>query len=823
MRNFIFGLFIVSFLTACSGGGGPGGGITVEPTIPEPENVCLDLNASNLGLASPCVCNSGYDLNDQGQCEIPGGGTYTYNATYSDYYPQQSQTIACSGSNTTARTITYCLRSDNQFVSTTLCSDFSPTSTVSSKAGSVAVAATNGSLSNGTEYMTCSAGATTGSRDVVCNSNYSRTGTSVANYNCVLASYTATYTSYAPTQAATTACSGEVVTSRSIATCRRNSDNVLVANGFCSDSTPNATVLSKVGTISVSPTNPSLVNGNEYMSCLEGATSGGRAITCNSSYHIEGTALATQNCFANVKTCSPMPTGTTAGTQTWNGSTYNSCVATTCSAGYTLSSGSCVEDTSLASLLFKGKMALQIMADNSLEGWGLNEQSQLGQGDTSNKNAAVTINLGSGKTAKKVYSNGFSTCAILNDDSVKCWGSNTSGQLGVGDTTNRTTPTAVNLGSGFTAKELIVGGLSYCAILNDNSVKCWGKNSQGELGVGSNSNQTSPAAISFGVGRSVKKLIMTKSSSYNTSCAILDDDTLRCWGYNAQGQIGDASTTDRNTPRTISLGTGKTAKSVAFLNSTVSPDSVSTCAILNDDSLSCWGYNAQGKLGVGDTTNKTSPTAVNLGAGRTITKLYNHSLEAACALLDNSTVKCWGDNSVYQLADNTTTDKTSPQAVAFPSSKAVKEVYLGNDNSNCVVHTDLTLSCWGNNVRGQLGLSSSTTSFGTAQAVSLAKTVKKVVSSDYLICLINSDNTVSCSGDNVYGSLGTGSSSTLSTVFADVNLGSGKTAKELVSDNYGTCAVLNDNSVKCWGLNEKGKLGVGNNTSYYNSPQAVVY
>lgn len=827
--NLILTLGLMTILSACGGGGGGGGGTGGSPAPPSIP-ICLDSNSSNLGQSTPCICNAGYEISPDGtSCSAPTGTAYTYSASYTSYSPAQSATTACSGTVTTTRTMT-CVRSDSLVVSNSFCSaDPNPTSTVLSKAGSVIVTPTNPSLANGTEYLTCVAGATTGTRSILCDANYTILGSTLATQTCVAAAYNATFSTYSPTQAATTACSGTVTTTRTISSCRRVSDNVLVSNSLCTDPTPNSTVLSKPGVVAVTPTNPSLSNGFQYKSCLEGQTSGTEYISCSSNYHTEGSTLANQNCYSNTRSCSPMPIGVTAGTQTWDGSSYGTCVATACNtgAGYSLSSGTC----SLVSerLMFKSKFAIQIMPDNTLKGWGLNEQSQLGQGDTSNKASPVTINLGTGLTAKKVYTNGLSTCAILNDNSVKCWGSNTSGQLGVGDTTARTSPTAVNLGVGKTAKEIIVGGLSYCAILNDNSLSCWGKNSNGELGSGSTSNLTSPNAVNVGSGRTVSKVIMTQSSSNNTTCAILDDASVKCWGYNAQGQVADGTTTDRSSPSAVKLTPSTfltSVKDIMFTSNYLSPDSVSVCAILNNDSLSCWGYNANGRLGLNDTANRTYASAVSVGVGRTVKKMYGSLAGFMCVIMDDSNVKCWGKNDAGQLGDNSTTERTYPVAITFPSSKTVKELVLGNLGSNCAIHTDNSLSCWGNNYRGQLGLGTNDITVYVPTAVNLSsKTVKSVVStSDYVTCLILNDSTVKCSGDNVYGSQGTGVSQFYTTSFADVNLGSGITAVELRSEYYGVCALASDNKVYCWGSNEKGKTGYGSlATTYTTTPYEVNY
>jgi alpha-tubulin suppressor-like RCC1 family protein len=138
--------------------------------------------------------------------------------------------------------------------------------------------------------------------------------------------------------------------------------------------------------------------------------------------------------------------------------------------------------------------------DGSVKCWGENNYGQLGQGNTIQRgdgsgemgDALAPVNLGTGKTATAISAGGDHTCALLNDNSVKCWGNNAGGQLGLGDTNARGDGPdemgdklpPVNLGTGKTATA-IAAGIGYtCALLNDGSVKCWGNNAGGQLGQG---------------------------------------------------------------------------------------------------------------------------------------------------------------------------------------------------------------------------------------------------------------------------------------------------------------------------------------------------
>ena len=242
-----------------------------------------------------------------------------------------------------------------------------------------------------------------------------------------------------------------------------------------------------------------------------------------------------------------------------------------------------------------------------------------------------------GTTVKSIVAAAEHTCAIVDDSSLMCWGKNDVGQLGVLKLPNTavTSPVGpVDLGSGRTAKALSLGSSHTCAILDDDTLKCWGNGGYSSpLGYGDQTSRTAPeatAVVNLGAGRTAKAV----SAGSSHTCAILDDDTLKCWGDNSQGYLGDGTTTMSRSPVATDLGLGRTAKAV-------SATTQHTCAILDDDTLKCWGNNGYGQLGDGTTTGRNTPTAVNLGSGRTA-KAISAASSHTCAILDDDTLKCWG-------------------------------------------------------------------------------------------------------------------------------------------------------------------------------------
>ena len=265
------------------------------------------------------------------------------------------------------------------------------------------------------------------------------------------------------------------------------------------------------------------------------------------------------------------------------------------------------------------------------------------------------INLGTNRTAVavSVSHGGSHTCAILDNGDLKCWGRDYSGQLGDGgpawtsmNPTDTYAPssTAINLGSGRTAVAVSAGGAHTCAILDNGDLKCWGSDSYGQLGDGgtnhsgygrTDTNAPNSTAIDIGAGRTA----VAVSAYAQHTCAILDNGDLKCWGRNLEGQLGDGSNIDSTAPPStaINLGSGRTAVAV-------SGDYDYTCAILDNGDVKCWGNDGAGQLGDGGSgvnTNAPSSTAINLSPGRTAVAVAAGSAHA-CALLDNGSMMCWG-------------------------------------------------------------------------------------------------------------------------------------------------------------------------------------
>ncbi len=367
---------------------------------------------------------------------------------------------------------------------------------------------------------------------------------------------------------------------------------------------------------------------------------------------------------------------------------------------------------------------------NSSGQLGLGDSLPRGDGANEMGDNLPTVSLGAGRTATAIAAGANHTCALLDNATVKCWGLNASGRLGLGDVASRgdgagemgDSLPAVSLGTGRTATAIAAGSSHTCALLDNATVKCWGANTNGQLGLGDTAIRGDGAGemgdslptVSLGTGRTATAI--AAGNSY--TCALLDNASVKCWGRNGSGRLGLGDTADRGDAAgemgdslpTVSLGTGRTATAIAAGNSY-------TCALLDNASVKCWGRNGSGRLGLGDTADRgdaagemgNSLPTVSLGTGRTATSVTAGS-QHTCARLDNATVKCWGSNTNGRLGLGDTLARgdaagemgNSLPAVSLGTGRSATSVTAGSQHT-CARLDNATVKCWGVNTSGELG------------------------------------------------------------------------------------------------------------------------
>jgi alpha-tubulin suppressor-like RCC1 family protein len=234
-----------------------------------------------------------------------------------------------------------------------------------------------------------------------------------------------------------------------------------------------------------------------------------------------------------------------------------------------------------------------------------------------------------------------------------------------------------------------------------------------------------------------------------------------------------------------------------------------TCAILDDASVQCWGQNNFGQLGDGTTTNRSTPVTVpNLGLAISVTAGQKHT----CAILSSGQVSCWGDNTFGQLGNGTTTSSSTPVTISGLSQ--VKAISAGGGHT-CAVRVTGDVWCWGDNRLGQLGNGSIASPLQSSAPIQ-AHTVNvvSIAAGASFTCALEI-GFVYCWGDNSLGELGNNSRTTSATPLptAPVSGGAGVRAVEVTAGQAFACALLSDSTVSCWGSNASGQLGNGTTTS----------
>ncbi len=301
--------------------------------------------------------------------------------------------------------------------------------------------------------------------------------------------------------------------------------------------------------------------------------------------------------------------------------------------------------------------------------------------------------------------------------------------------------------------------------------------------------------------------IVSVAAGGSHSCVALDDGKVRCWGANADGQLGAAGVPE-----------SKNLVEVAGLNDVAAlalGDDFS-CARLTGGGVQCWGSDAMGQLGTGTDAAASRPTPAPVVDLAGVTTLDAGDWTAA-ALLADGTLRFWGRNNVGQFGDGTEVDRTAP--VATPPLTAVRQVALGGFFA-CALLSDASVRCWGWNEHGQLGDGKSGKAAVQRAPVAGPKLtgVEQLALGENHGCARLSSGAVSCWGSNEYGQLGDG---TRRDRLAPVAVRGLTGAVELAVGGYHGCARLGDGAVHCWGANASGQLGDGTRTNASTALRAV--
>lgn len=369
-----------------------------------------------------------------------------------------------------------------------------------------------------------------------------------------------------------------------------------------------------------------------------------------------------------------------------------------------------------------------------------------------------------------------------------------------GTSASRTLPIAVSAGSTLRVKQVSAGRDHTCAVLTDGSVKCWGSNTLGQLGDGTRNSASTPRTV-VGLGGGAASV----SAGSSHTCALLTSGAVRCWGYNVTGQLGNGLTSDSNTPVPVTgLASGVAAISAGDYHS---------CAVSTSGAAKCWGSNAYGRLGNGSTTDSAVPVGVSgLTSG---VEMISAGGSHTCAVVTAGPVKCWGLGDVGQVGNGGLevpgASSVSTPATVIGVGSSARSVSTGGDTS-CAVTVDGAARCWGQNGYGKLGNGTAVNSRTATRVTVPSGGLTEVAVGAFHSCALQAAGTVACWGSQT--ALGDG--------FVDSDVSSGRSTAatvavatairgvSMISAGGGhSCAVTSAGAVRCWGSNSSGELGNG--------------
>ena len=343
---------------------------------------------------------------------------------------------------------------------------------------------------------------------------------------------------------------------------------------------------------------------------------------------------------------------------------------------------------------------------------------------------------------------GYRHSCSLNSASnqVSCWGTNNYGQLGTGDNISYySAKTVVGLGGGI--KEVVSGSRFSCALMLDTTIRCWGENTYGQLGDDSNSDSNTPVVVQYNwrLGGGDADTFIDIDAGQNHACGVTDSGSVYCWGHNSQGQLGNDSSSDRSSAVQVVDDNGDNLRNIMK----VSTGQQHSCALTYGGNVYCWGNNDYGQLGLG---------AGKVGDRQKKARLVNNIDNAvdlilganfSCVIDDLNNVKCWGDNSSHQIKYTSTSYYANPTSLNYADALSFKT----GAKHLCVRRANGNIECRGSNLYSQVG---SDTDIFNLVGTTFGYDIIGGGLGYYHSCVIVDNNykALMCKGSNFYGQLG---------------------------------------------------------------------
>ena len=432
-----------------------------------------------------------------------------------------------------------------------------------------------------------------------------------------------------------------------------------------------------------------------------------------------------------------------------------------------------------------------LRTDGTVLCWGDNESQQLGRNHT-RRSSRLPVQVEGITDVKDISAGNFHTCALHRDGAVSCWGSDA--RIGLDSEDSRipgiAQGTAVRSGDRHT-----------CVLHEDGTITCWGSNDFGQLGILGISVFFEDSAMPMTVTGITDALQITAGDKH--TCALRREKTVSCWGAYGSYLVAqfieellETPFAGSPTPSQINDITG--AASVASGGDHF-------CALHEDGAISCWGPDDYNSFGY--------PASLQSDAARRIQDITDATAITAgkrhtCALHEGGAISCWGSNDFGMLGNEDAAEEFteySPVPVKVENINDATAIAAGSLHT-CALHEDGTVSCWGQNWYGQLG-SGTLRNLVAPEKVAGITDATAIAAGGSHTCALQEGGVISCWGNNDQGQLGISQSLRLSAVPMQAEVA--QDAYMLAAGSSHTCALLEEGSITCWGDNTYGQLGEG--------------
>ena len=343
---------------------------------------------------------------------------------------------------------------------------------------------------------------------------------------------------------------------------------------------------------------------------------------------------------------------------------------------------------------------LAVTSSGAVFAWGWNIVGQLGNGSTNGSPVPVKVRLPGGTKVTGVSAGFAHSVALTSIGAVLAWGKNYNGNLGNGSTSDSGVPVKVSLPAGTKVTAVAAGGEHNLAVTSTGAVLAWGYGADGQLGNGGTGSSGTPVNVTLPAG--IKVTAVAAGALH--SLAVTSTGAVLAWGYNGDGELGDGSTTNSNVPVKVKLPSG--VKVIA-----VAAGGYYSLALTSTGAVLAWGYNADGELGDGGTADSKVPVKVKV-PGKATAIAAGGPLEGVgstaagpghgLAVTSNGAVFAWGYNSDGELGNGSTETSHVPVKVKMPAAGKVIAIAAGQISSLAMTSTHAVLA-WGGNNFGQLG------------------------------------------------------------------------------------------------------------------------